>query len=49
MRWATIWKACVKKNLKYVDQMKDKIEDFIDKNLKEQSWIVWRGFVWLRT
>jgi len=35
MRWATIWKVCGKKDLKYVGQIKDKIEDFIDKNLKK--------------
>jgi len=49
MRWATIWKACGKKDLKCVDQMKGKIEDFVEKNLKKQNWILWRGFVWLRT
>jgi hypothetical protein len=40
MRWATVWKACGKKDLKYVDQVKDKAEDFIDKKLKKQTWIV---------
>jgi hypothetical protein len=41
------WRAVRK--TKFIDQLKDKTEDFIDTNLKKQNWILCRGFVWLRT
>jgi len=49
MRWATVWKASGKKDLKCVDQMKGSIEEFIENKLKKQNWNLWREFVWLKT